>query len=699
MADTNNKKKQKIWEELLKTTFFILTIGVIVICLPGESKYKYQFELGKPWQYDLLTAQFSFPIYKSQNEIRTERNAILERYTPYYDCDSLAGAKQIDLIKRHLTQAEENLEDPANTKGKRALQQLRRYLSEKMAVIYETGLVNDNDYANMAEKKAALVFITRNNISKSFGLESVYTRQTAMQYLLQNLPDGLTEDLLTQHGVAGYLQPNLFYNAELTNKLKNEELENLSLTSGLVQAGERIIDRGEIVNEQRYKVLCSLRQATEERQEETTSDNWLLRTGQALLILCLIGLFYLYTRMFRKQFYASKRYIVLMLSLITVFVIATSLIIRFSGHEKLVYALPYALLPIIVSTFFDTRTGLYSHIVTVIICSIMVPIPFEFLLLQITAGMVTINSLSDLSQRSQVIRTALIVVFLYGLMYFSYSLTLGDEALDMDWSMFLLFVINGILLLLAYPLIFMIEKLFGFISNVTLIELSNINTPILRRLSETAPGTFQHSLQVSNLAAEIAVKVDANPMLARTGALYHDIGKIKNPAFFTENQTTGVNPHDKLKPEESAAIILKHVTDGIALGREVQLPRSVLQFIYTHHGMNKVRYFYNTWCNNHPDEKPNEALFTYGGPEPNTKEQAIVMICDSVEAASRSLKEYNDENINQLVDRITESLIAEHHLDNAPLTLRQIGEAKSVLKDKLKNIYHTRIAYPELKQS
>lgn len=691
------QKRHKVREEILKSLFFIVSIAVIVMCLPGEAKYKYQFELGKPWQYDLLTAQFPFPIYKTQNEIKAERNAILERYTPYFNRDSLTGARQTELLRKHLAEAEKDCTDARDRKGAKELRELSRYLTSEMTDIYEAGLISDDDFANMTGKGASVAFVTSNNISKSFNPESFYTRRTALQRMRQRLPESAGADAVDRYGVEGYLKPNLIYDSELTSSVKNEELENLSLTSGMVQAGERVIDRGEIVNEQRYKVLSSLRQATEERQSGT-GDTLPLRTGQTLLILCLIGLFYLYTRMFRKQFYASKRYIVLMLSLITAFVMATALIVRFSGYGELVYALPYALLPIIVSTFFDTRTGLYAHIITVIICSIMVPIPFEFLLLQITAGMVTINSLSDMSQRSQVIRTATIVVGLYCLMYFSYSLTLGDKALEMDWSMFPLFVINGVLLLLAYPLIFVIEKMFGFISNVTLIELSNINTPVLRRLSEAAPGTFQHSLQVSNLAAEIAVKVNANPMLARTGALYHDIGKLKNPAFFTENQTRGANPHDRLKPEESAAIILRHVTDGIALGKEAQLPRSVLQFIATHHGTGKVRYFYNTWCNNHPGEQPDEALFTYAGPDPKTKEQAIVMICDSVEAASRSLSAFTDETINNLVDRIADTLVAEHHLDNAPLTLRQIGEVKSALKEKLKNIYHTRIAYPELKQ-
>jgi len=326
----------------------------------------------------------------------------------------------------------------------------------------------------------------------------------------------------------------------------------------------------------------------------------------------------------------------------------------------------------------------------------MVPLPFEFVLLEITAGMVAIHSLKDLSQRSQLVQSAIMIFTSYCLMYFGYGMTLDGDFLQIKWIIFVFFLINGGLLLFAYPLIYIFEKAFGFISNVTLVELSNINNPVLRKLSELAPGTFQHSMQVSNLAAEIAVKTKANPLLARTGAMYHDIGKMKNPAFFAENQSKGNNPHDQLSYEDSAKIIIQHVADGVEIAKEAKIPKMVIEFIETHHGKNKVRYFYNSFKTKFPDKKIDEDIFTYKGLIPYTKETAIVMLCDSVEAASRSLPEYTDDSINTLVENIINSLLADGALNNAPLTLKQISLTKHILKEKLKNIYHTRIAYPEL---
>ena len=350
------------------------------------------------------------------------------------------------------------------------------------------------------------------------------------------------------------------------------------------------------------------------------------------------------------------------------------------------------------STFFDTRTALYANYITIFISSIVVPSPFEFVLLQATAGMVTISSLRDLSQRSQLVRTAIIIFITYCLFFLGYGLISDSSIFELNWINFVYFLINGILLLFAYPFIYIIEQIFGFISNVRLIELSDINTPLMRKLSETAPGTFQHCTQVSNLAVEIANKINANPLLARVGALYHDVGKINNPAFFVENQAKGINPHDKLNAEESSIIITNHVKDGVKIGKDYGLPRSIIEFIETHHGKSVTRYFYNKYVNEHPNEDVDASKFSYIGPNPYTKEQAIVMICDAVEAASRSLPEYTDASINNLVDKIVDTQVIEHYLDRAPITLKELGEAKEILKEKLKNIYHTRIAYPEIKK-
>ena len=362
-----------------------------------------------------------------------------------------------------------------------------------------------------------------------------------------------------------------------------------------------------------------------------------------------------------------------------------------------VYILPYAMLPIIIRVFLDSRTAFLTHVITILICSITLRYPNEFILTQIAAGLVAIFSLRELSQRSQLFRTALLVILTYAAIYFAFELISENDLSKLNVSMYIYFIINGVLLLFAYPLLFLLEKTFGFTSNVTLVELSNINNDLLRRMSETVPGTFQHSMQVANLAAEAAIRIGAKSQLVRTGALYHDIGKMENPAFFTENQS-GVNPHKNLSYEQSAQVVISHVTDGLKLADKHNLPKVIKDFISTHHGRGKTKFFYISWKNEHPGEEPNEEVFTYPGPNPFSKETAILMMADSVEAASRSLPEYTEESISNLVDKIIDSQVQEGYFKECPITFKDIATIKAVFKEKLKTIYHTRISYPELKK-
>ncbi|NCC98481.1 MAG: HDIG domain-containing protein [Bacteroidia bacterium] len=685
------KRNRKIFDEIFKNALFIIAIVAITCSFPREAKYQYQFEVGKPWQYDLLTATYDAPIYKTKAELKADRDAILNKNVPYYNYNSAVESEQIKNMETyvmHVSLSQDGIKD----ENKKEHAPYAAYLKSQLHEIYSKGLLKNNDFAELETKNTEHIVVLNGGIGRNHTTEDIYSVSKALQKILNNIPSDLSSTKLRGFGIENYLKSNLQYNADITNKIKTDELNNVSTTSGMVQAGERIIDKGEIITEQKFKILDSLRKDYESRKEYSSEQNNWLISGQALLVTFLISLFYLYTRLFRKKFYNSKRYIVLLLILISGFTILTALIVRKYSEEYFIFFIPYALLPIILSTFFDTRTALFAHFITILLSALMVHSQFEFILLQITAGMVTIYSLKDLTQRSQLIQSALIIFASYCIFYLGYGLTIYK----INWEMLLSFLINGVMLLFAYPLIYIIEKTFGFISNVTLIELTNTNNPLLRRLSESAPGTFQHSMQVSNLAAEIAVKIGANPLLARTGALYHDIGKIQNPAFFTENQSKGNNPHDKLSPEGSAQIIMRHVSDGKTLAKEYSLPRSVIEFIETHHGKNKTKYFYNIWINQHPNDTVDESLFTYPGPNPYTKELGILMICDSVEAASRGMTEYTDESINQLVENIVDELVYGHFLDNAPLTLKQITLTKSVLKEKLKNIYHTRIAYPEI---
>lgn len=685
-----SKKTQKIWDEIYKNGLFIISIVVIILLLPSTSLDPFQFEIGKPWQNDLLTAPYDFPIYKTSNELDIERKRI-ETSASYFEYDSTVYYSEIE----NLTNLENKLRSEYTITKDDSIS--LRYTKMKLKEIYRRGIISVNDLKIATAYKDSSIMLKQNKITAPSSVKLLYTPLSAMNEIRKDFPSNLNANWLTNWKIESYITPNVFYDATTTNLIKTERINNISISEGMIQIGERIIDRGDIVTEEKAKILNSLTKEKEIKQGQTFNERSKLLIGRSLIILCLMILFYIYLRLFRKQFYNSKRIVTLLLMMIVSFCVATSLIITHTS-ASLVYVIPFALLPIIISTFFDTRTALYANYITIFISSLVVPSPFEFVLLQATAGMVTISSLRDLSQRSQLIRTAIIIFFTYCLFFLGYGLTSDSSIFEVNWITFVFFLINGILLLFAYPFIYIIEQIFGFISNVRLIELSDINTPLMRKLSETAPGTFQHCTQVSNLAVEIANKIGANPLLARVGALYHDVGKINSPAFFIENQAKGINPHDKLNSEESSMIITNHVKDGVKIGKEYGLPKSIIEFIETHHGRSVTRYFYNKYVNDHPDEEVDINKFTYMGPNPYTKEQAIVMICDAVEAASRSLPEYNDESINKLVDKIVDTQVLEHYLDRAPITLKELGEAKNILKEKLKNIYHTRIAYPELKK-
>ena len=689
-ANEGLSKKAKIFNEIIKDLQYILAIGIIVVLLPSDLQYKYQYTEGKPWQYDLLTATFDFPIYKTEVEISNQRNDIIKTHKPYYVLDTSLKSKQIaflELIVQSLF-----AKDTISPISTHVISELKKSLIN----LYDTGILTSQDQSALLAKEAKYIVIMQNNLGQTRRVEDIITEKEAIRLFLKDASRILPESTLNKLPINELIIGNLVYDAETTKKIKNDELNNLSLTSGQIQAGERIIDRGEIVTYEKQKILDSLKKQF--HQEERKSNNNTILLGEILIVSCLILLFYLYARLFRKKFFISKRFVSVTLLFIIGFTIATSMIVQ-HANPKWVYIIPYSLLPIVLSTFFDTRTGLFAHVITVLLSSFMVPLPFEFVLLQITTGMVAIYSLKDLAQRSQLVQSAIIIVISYCLIYFDMALQLMENITRINWTMFIYFFVNGVLLLFAYPLIYILEKMFGYISNVTLIELANTNNKVLRNLSELAPGTFQHSMQVSNLASEIAIKVGANPLLARTGAMYHDIGKMKNPAFFTENQNKGNNPHQQLSFEDSARIIIQHVEDGVQIAKDANIPNCIIEFIQTHHGTNKVRFFYNSYRLQFPEKEIDDSIFTYPGPNPSTKETAIVMLCDAVEAASRSLPEYTDEAIDGLVEKIITSLLQEGSLNEAPLTMQHISLTKLILKEKLKNIYHTRISYPELQKN
>ena len=491
-----------------------------------------------------------------------------------------------------------------------------------------------------------------------------------------------------------YIEPNLIYDKERSEAEKNDLLGQIPLASGMVLAGQKIVDRGEIVDDYTFRVLSSFEKETQRRSASTTAVPSTI-AGQVIFVSLFIILFTMYLGMFRRDYFSKPRSIAMLYAMITVFPILVSLMIEHNVFS--VYILPFAMAPIFIRVFMDSRTAFLTHIVMVMLCAAAVKYQYEFIIVQLVAGLVAIYSLRELSQRGQLFKTALFVTLASCAIYFALQLMTDNTFTTIDNSMYKYFVINGIMLLFVYPLMLIIEKTFGFISNVTLIELSNTSKDLLRRLSEVAPGTFQHSIMVSNLASAIAEKIGAKAQLVRTGALYHDIGKMQNPAFFTENQN-GVNPLDNMSRIDAAHIVINHVTDGLKLAEKYNLPGVIKDFISTHHGAGMTKYFYVSYRNEHPDEPIDDSLFTYPGPNPFTREQAILMMADSVEAAARSLPEYTEFSISNIVNKIVDGQLKEGYFEYCPITFHDIAMAKQVLIERLKSIYHTRVSYPELKK-
>ena len=546
----------------------------------------------------------------------------------------------------------------------------------------------------MEEDSIIAIRLVDKNVATSRFIDQLYTVKEAYEYLLNADTTHYKKKILQQCNLNDYITPNLVYDEEKSEAAQKDLLSNISWANGFVLNGQKIIDRGEIVDEQTYNILESLRKEWEKRSD-SVQEKRLTLAGQILYVGIFLFCFMAYLELFRADYYERKGTLTLLFALIVFFPVLSSIMVE--QNLSSIYVVPFAMIPIIVRVFLDSRTAFMAHVTIILLCSITLRFPHEFILLQVVAGMVAIYSLRELSQRSQLLRTALVVFISYALLYFAFELIHEDDLTKLNTRMYIYFMINGILLLFAYPLLFLLEKIFGFTSDVTLVELSNINNSLLREMSEVAPGTFQHSLQMANLAAAAANKIGGKSQLVRTGALYHDIGKMVNPAFFTENQS-GVNPHKSLSYEQSAQVIISHITDGLKLAEKHNLPKVIKDFISTHHGRGLTKYFYISYKNEHPDEEVDQEKFRYPGPNPFTKEQAVLMMADSVEAASRSLPEYTEESISTLVDKIIDTQVSEGYFKECPITLKDIATVKALFKEKLKTMYHTRISYPELRK-
>ena len=671
---------------LLSALYIFITASVIAVFFPREVKFRYQFNEGKPWRYGLLTAPSDFPIYKDISEIEAAKDSIQKKYEPYfrYSPDEENSKTESWNYKRATLMRSEEVTP-----------MVLSYIDKSLQNVYKKGIASTADIELMEKNNRTRVKVLTNSFSSIKNVSEILSVKSAYEEIINNAPRHINQNALKECNINEYLTENLYYDDETSNKILEDYLQNIPLSSGMVQAGERIVDRGQVVDKHTYDILRSLKMEHEKKSGGAQRHNIIL-IGQFLLIFGIMACFGLYLLTFYPKIFYKRKNLTFILLCILGTSILTEMCVKYTSIN--LYILPFAIVPIIVRTFFDSHTALFTHMITILICSLTALFPFEFLVLQTLTGIVVMFSLKELSQRSQLFMCSLFVTIAYVIFYLSLVLYQEGDFTKINWEMMIYFGINFFLLMFSYVLIYILEKIFGYISPITLVELSNINSPLLKKLSETAPGTFQHSMQVSILASEAGEKVGADTQLIRTGALYHDIGKMKNPAFFTENQK-GFNPHETLPFEQSAQIIISHVTDGIKMADKARLPNAITDFIRTHHGKGKTKYFYNSFKNAFPDEPVNDEAFTYPGPNPYTKETALLMMADSVEAASRSLKEYTEESIKELVERIINGQISDGLLKNAPLTFKDIETVKDIFQQRLKTMYHTRVSYPDVVKS
>lgn len=675
---------KQYWRNLLtRTMLVVLTILLIVWFLPRNEGPHFRYDINKPWMYGSFIAKFDFPIYKTEEAIKAQQDSILKTFQPYYNYDIKIETEQLNKLRNDFKEGFPGLP--------------KEYVSQvisRLHRLYQAGIMSAPEYGTLSKDSSSTIRVVSGKEAQSLEVKFAYSTLTAYNMLFDDERLAPMRLALQKFNLNEYIEPNLLYDKERSETELNDLLSGISPASGMVLSGQKIIDRGEIVDEYTYRVLSSFERELQRRSAASTEITSTI-IGQLLYVGIMVLLFSFYLWLFRRDYFDKPRSITMLYAMITMFPIIVS--VMMSHNFFSIYILPFAMVPIFARVFMDSRTAFITHVTTVLICAAAVKYQYEFIIVQIVAGLVAIYSLRELSQRAQVIKTALFATLASSAIYFALQLIQSNDITKLDHSIYTYFAMNGVLLLLAYPLMYLIEKLFGFTSNVTLFELSNTNKGVLRDLSEIAPGTFQHSITVGNLAAEIANRIGANSLLVRTGALYHDIGKMVNPVFFTENQA-GVNPHDALTSAESARIIIGHVKEGVKIAEKNNLPTVIKNFILTHHGRGLVKYFYVKEQNAHPEEPLDKAAFMYPGPNPFTREQAILMMSDTVEAASRSLSDYTEESISNLVNKLIDSQVTEGYYKECPITFRDIDQSKQVLIERLTSIYHTRIQYPELKK-
>ena len=678
-----NRQDEHFWRDISTHAILIIVCTALIVwLLPSKQARIFNYETGKPWMGEMLIAEFEFDVLKSEEDINQEKAKQRREYQPFFTLDTSVEREMAVTVVDSLSKLSDNF---AHT-------EVRQLIRNKIHDVYQKGVISQDDYDKLLRDSNEFVRIINDKGFTTKSIDKVLSADAAtdsIRHLLQSAREGLS---FTVPYLNVELEPNLIYEKEI-NEEGLAEAENVPTLERKVSLGEQIIDRGIKVTEEKARAINAYKDAL--TKNDSSQSPWKPLIGQSIYIMLLLVLFTIYLYLFKREYFSKLRNILMLYVVIVLFPVLTSLMMRYMVLS--VYILPYAMVAIIVSVFMDSRTAFVTHTTMVLICDLAVNRQEEFIILQLTAGMAAIYALRDLSKRSDMFKAAFMAVLCLFIMHFALSLMHDKFLLPATRGPYMHFVVSGILMLLASPLMFVVEKAFGFTSSITLLELSDTNKSLLRRLSQVAPGTFQHSITVGNLAAEIAKKLKADSQLVRTGALYHDIGKMANPVFFTENQAN-VNPHEKLSEKESASIIINHVSEGLRLAEQEDLPDKIKNFITTHHGSGLVKFFYVKYKNAHPDEEIDEEAFTYPGPNPFTREQAILMMADTVEAASRSLNEYTEESLSELINRLIDNQVKAGFFTECPITFQDIANAKQVLLDNLKSIYHTRIKYPELKK-
>ena len=676
------------YANIYKIFLFVASIFLLVSLFPREGTFKYDFRKGKYWMHDDLIAPFDFAINKSEEEINAEKASLLANVKLYFKRDvTLSQQKKAEFKTQLSNKWDEKYKQVNNIKKER--------VSSILISIYDS-LINAGIIELIPEienKAAGLgIILLKNNIAEETEISKFYTIGSADKYIRNEVNKlNLKDAVFFTEIIENALFQNVKYDQHTTLKEKQNLISNVSPTKGMVENGQRIISKGELITNDKYQVLESLKNEYEIQLGSSTKYFSIL-LGQILLLSISIVVLVLYLRAFQKDILDDNKKNLFLLLLIFMMVFITSFVIK--ADAGYIYLLPLCLGPIIVRVFFDSRLALFVHLVTIIIIGFLAPNSFDFVFIQMIAGIITIISVVNLEKRAQFFRTSFFIFITYSLIYIGLILIQDGNFTQVSFKVFVMFAGSAMLTLFSYPLIFVFEKLFGYVTDVSLMELSNTNSKLLREMASKTPGTFQHSMQVANLVEEVIFEIGGNALLARAGALYHDIGKIEMPMFFIENQNTALNPHNELSYDESAEIIISHVSKGIQIARKHNIPEQLIDFIRTHHGTRKTAFFYQKFKLDYPDEIIDESKYTYKGPIPFSKETAVLMIVDSVEAASRSIKLPDEQNINDLVEKIINEQVNSNQFVNSNITFRDIDKIKNILKKKLSSIYHVRVEYP-----